>query len=420
MASSKTVIELNQTEKTIERVGVRGSLYRAMRYKTLEEVTGKYGLTVDLDEKAQLAEWESRLKSLLETKQKELPNARNPSLRHKIERECAEVKDAFRFVSQQNFLTKLRRCVDEDKQEIFEHELRKPHSHSILPSENDPEYEQFLELKVAARKKWEGNRAPAVEANSTSSLQLSPSNGNAEKTGPAVPLASMGGVPQLAQSSLSSVQPVRGAAPPAAPALTPAAPSRTTSVTPTESKPHELAARNGPASESELSKKDEGTLKSAVQSALPSVTLATATGTPADNFAAQTATTLSAATTPQSVNEQQTETTTSHAIAGKPQPRLPLKREHVSAAWDLLVKSRALTGLGGSFTALKVVATALAVFLIALAGLITQFTRERSRQNERVDNTQATPTHEESRVIPSWSPSPEHPKQSSESPKPLS
>ena len=95
-----------------------------MRYKTLEEVTVKYGLTVDLDEKAQLAEWESRLKNLLEAKQKELPNARNPSLRHKIERECAEVKDAFRFVSQQNFLTKLRRCVDEDKQEIFEHILR--------------------------------------------------------------------------------------------------------------------------------------------------------------------------------------------------------------------------------------------------------------------------------------------------------
>src|SRR5262245_4470073 len=110
----------------IERVGVRRSLYRAMRYKTLEEVAGKYGLTVDLDEKAQLGEWESRLKVLMERKQKELPNARNPSLRHKLDRECAEVQEAVKFVSQQNFLTKLRRCVDEDKQEIFEHELRKP------------------------------------------------------------------------------------------------------------------------------------------------------------------------------------------------------------------------------------------------------------------------------------------------------
>src|SRR5882672_9345432 len=169
----------------IERVGVRGSLYRAMRYKTLEEVAGKYGLTVDLDEKAQLAEWESRLKNLLETKQKELPNPKNPSLRHKLERERVEVQQAFKFVSQQNIFTKLRRYVDEDKQEIFEHELRKPESRSILPSEDDAEYEQFLELKVAARKKWESNRAPAAPL-------PSPSNVNREKTptAPAVSFAS--------------------------------------------------------------------------------------------------------------------------------------------------------------------------------------------------------------------------------------
>jgi hypothetical protein len=356
-----------------------------MRYNTLEEVTGKYGLTVDLDEKAQLAEWESRLKSLLEAKQKELPNARNPSLRHKLERECAEVKDAFRFVSQQNFLTKLRRCVEEDKQEIFEHELRKPQSHSILPSENDPEYEQYLEVKAAARKKWESNRAPAVEANSTNSLIFSPSSGNAEKTAPAVPVASMGGIPHLAQSSLSSVEPARGAAAPAAPALAPADPSRT-SASPPEP----------------------------VDAALPSVTLATATGSSADHVTAQTATTLSAATTPYAINEQQTETTASDASSGRLRPKMPLKREHVSAALDVLVKIRALTGLGGSFTALKVVATALAVFLIALAGLITQFTRERSRQNQSADNTQPMPAHQESQVTPSVSPSPEPSKQPAE------
>src|SRR4051794_15174793 len=106
-------------------------LYRAMRYKSLEEGIGKYGLTVDLDDKAQLSDWESRLKKLLDTKQRELPKAKNPSLRHKVEREYAEVQDAFKFVSQQNIFTKLRRCVDEDKQEIFEHELKKPECHSI-------------------------------------------------------------------------------------------------------------------------------------------------------------------------------------------------------------------------------------------------------------------------------------------------
>jgi PEGA domain len=374
-----------------------------MRYKTLEEVTGKYGLTVDLDEKAQLSEWESRLKNLLETKQKELPNAKNPSLRHKIERECAEVKDAFRFVSQQNFLTKLRRCVDEDKQEIFEHELRKPHSHSILPSESDPEYEQFLELKASARKKWESNRILAAEANST-----------------AAPLASMGGLAPIAQPGLSNVEPGRGATGVIPPALAPTDPSRATTVNSAESKPHVLAAKNGPALDSDLSKKGEGTLQAAVQSA--SVTLATATRSPAENATAQTATTLSATTTPQSVNEQQTETTTSQPDASRLRPKIPLKREHVSTALDLLVKIRALTGLGGSFATLKIVGTALAVFLIALAGLITQFTRERSRHNEIADNTANAPTHEESRVVPAGSQpqSPDPSKQASESAKPSS
>jgi hypothetical protein len=383
-----------------------------MRYKTLEEVAGKYGLTVDLDEKAQLGEWENRLKSLLESKQKELPNARNPSLRHKIERECVEVQEAFKFVSQQNFFTKLRRYVDDDKQEIFEHELRKPHSHSILPSENDPEYEQFLELKVAARKKWESNRVPAEPLSP-------PCDANREKTptAPAVPLASMGGIPQMAQTSLPSVEPGRGVAGAAAPVFAPADSSTATTAGPTENEPLALTSRGGRVSESDLSKRDEGQLQPVVESTLPSVTLATATGSPAVKLTEQTATTatqVATTGTAQAVNEQQTETSTSHADATRPRPRLPLKRHHVSTAFDLLVKIRALIGLGGSFTALKVVATALAVFLIALAGLITQLTRERSRQNERVENTQTTPTHEESRVIPSGSPSPERQKHSSE------
>src|SRR5882672_4628847 len=169
----------------IERVGVRGSLHRAMRYKTLEEVAGKYGLTVDLDEKAQFAEWESRLKKLLQAKQKELPNARNPSLRHKVERECAEVQEACKFVSQQNFFTKLRRCVDEDKQEIFEHELSKPETRAILPAEADAQYEQFLELKVAARKRWSNGAMQAATA-TPSPTTYSPSNKIRKKTAPAV------------------------------------------------------------------------------------------------------------------------------------------------------------------------------------------------------------------------------------------
>jgi hypothetical protein len=285
----------------IERVGVRGSLYRAMRYKTLEEVAGKYGLTVDLDEKAQLAEWESRLKKLLETKQKELPNAKNPSLRHKLERECAEVQDAFKFVSQQNVFTKLRRCVDDDKQEIFDHELSKPESHSILPSESDPEYEQLLELKVAARKKWSGNPVPAA-VNSVNPITLSPSNGDGQKTAtaPAVPFASMGGIAQIAQPSLSSVEPGRGAAGATTPPFAPTDASRAASVSSTETEPLAVATRNGEAIDSDSSKRDEATLPAAVQSALPSLTLATATGASAEKPSELSATTLSetAAITP--------------------------------------------------------------------------------------------------------------------------
>jgi hypothetical protein len=419
----------------IERVGVRGSLYPAMRYKTLEEVAGKYGLTVDLDEKAQLSEWESRLKNLLESKQKGLPNARNPSLRHKVERECAEVQEAFKFVSQQNFFTKLRRCVDEDKREIFEHELRKPESRSILPSENDPEYDQFLELKVAARKKWSSNPVPTAAANSTnpSPLTSSPSNGESEKTASVpVSLVSPAAAAHIAEPRLCATEHGRGISDAATPASAVPEPSNPVMVKSAEvptaastPEPITLAARTGlPALTSDLSKKEVRTLPLTFESALPSVTLTTATGGSAEKVTEQLATTLSQtaptipATTAQAVNEQQTETTTSHAIAGRPRPRLPIKREHVSAALDVLVKIRALTGLGGSFTALKVVATALAVFLIALAGLITQLTRERSRQNQRVDNTQIMPTHQESRVIPSASPSPEPSKQPSESAKP--
>src|SRR6267142_4573384 len=211
---SKNVIELNlRSSGQSNESAFGGSLHRAMRYKTLEEVAGKYGLTVDLDEKAQFAEWENRLKKLLESKQKELPNARNPSLRHKVERECAEVQEAFKFVSQQNFFTKLRRCVDEDKQEIFEHDLRKPESRPMLPSENDPEFEQFLELKVAARKKWPGNPVPVLANPASSSpLTVPPSNGQREQTAaaPAATLVLTTAAP-IPQPGLSATDPARSA-----------------------------------------------------------------------------------------------------------------------------------------------------------------------------------------------------------------
>jgi PEGA domain len=407
-----------------------------MRYKTLEEVAGKYGLTVDLDERAQLAEWESRLKNLLHTKQKELPNARNPSLRHKVERECAEVQEAYKFVSQHNFFTKLRRCVDEDKQEIFEHELRKPDSLSMLPSENDPDYEQYLELKVAARKKWPNGPVQAAAVNRTVS-SLSPSDGELvrgeglarppELTPVSKPVAM-----SIAQATSSITEPgcsTIGAATPLAPVGEPSRPAGIGSAGALIAATTELitfAARTGlRALDSDLSKKQEKTLPAAAESALPSVTVATATGGSAGTVTEQTATTLSqtaatSAATAQAVDEQQTETTTSKPDAVKHRPRIPIKREHVSTALDILVKIRALTSLGGSFTTFKIVGTALAVFLIAVAGLITELTRERSRQNERADNAQQAPAREESRVIPTGSPSPEPSKQPSETIKPSS
>jgi hypothetical protein len=62
----------------------------------------------------------------------------------------------------------------------------------------------------------------------------------------------------------------------------------------------------------------------------------------------------------------------------------------------------------------KVVATALAVFLIAVAGLVTELTRERARQNQKTDESAKVPVREESRVIPGGAPSREPNNQNSE------
>src|SRR5262249_32982636 len=71
----------------------------------------------------------------------------------------------------------------------------------------------------------------------------------------------------------------------------------------------------------------EKTLSPALESGLPSVTLATATGASAGTVTEQTATTLSSAATAsavsaQAVDEQQTETTTSNPHVGSYRPRI--------------------------------------------------------------------------------------------------
>jgi hypothetical protein len=407
-----------------------------MRYKTLEEVAGRYGLTVDLDEKAQLAEWESRLKKLLEAKQKELPTAKNPSLRHKIERECAEVQEACKFVSQQNLFTKLRRCVDEDKQEIFEHELRKPETRAVLPAEDDAQYEQFLELKVAARKKWSNGTLPPAAA-TASPIPLSWSEQVLEQTAPAVsnslliPAAaptiseiepghrSGAGMPVNRSAELSSAENIR---PSEGLALAPAAVSKPEPATMggRSSAVSSNFGTSGPAPLPSEQTPVEEVLPSVVDSALPSATLATTTASSIENVTQQAATTGSRTTasapsaTGQLAEENRTETTTSDSNIRR-LPKISIKREHVRSAFDILLKLCALMGLGGSFRTLKIIGTALAVLLIAFAGLITELTRERSRQNRNLDTTANVPARQESQVTTAGPPPPEPSMQSTPS-----
>jgi len=125
-----------------------------MRYKTFQEVVAKYGLSLGLDEQAPLTDWENGLKGILTAKKKALQGINNAALKHKAVRECAEIEEAAQMASQLNLFGRLRRCVTEDQQEKFEWELRKPEGQAALPQEDNPLYEQYLEIKGAAKKKW--------------------------------------------------------------------------------------------------------------------------------------------------------------------------------------------------------------------------------------------------------------------------
>jgi hypothetical protein len=384
-----------------------------MRYRSLEEVVGKYGLTVDLDEKAQLSDWESRLKKLLDTKQRDLPNAKNPSLRHKVERECAEVEDAFKFVSQQNVFTRLRRCVEEDKQEIFEHELKKPECRSILPSESEPEYDQYLEIKAAARKKWANISVQAATATSVAFTAAAAPQAAAPQPSP---VATPGELLQSAPKG-PSVMPPTPATPKAEP-LSFAPKTDLAASNPNTNAPLPAAI------EQSVKKVEEKSLPVAGASTLAAIApAAAATVAAAEKTAEQKATPASqtALSEPtanlQTATGLQTETATSKTAAIKEGlKKIPVKKEHVSAALDILVKIRALMGFGGAFSWFKIIATAMAVFFIALAGLITELTREHARRNGNFDKTEKVPSHEEATIAGKSSPEPA--KQDSELTKP--
>src|SRR5204862_7562345 len=108
--------------------------------------------------------------------------------------------------TQRNFFTKLRHCLDQDKQEIFEHELRKAESGAVLPAEDDAQYEQFLELKAAARKKW-SNAAGQATAATTSPAALSPPDQVLEQSAPAVSNSLLN---PAAAPSISEIEPGLG------------------------------------------------------------------------------------------------------------------------------------------------------------------------------------------------------------------
>ena len=125
-------------------------------FRTFQEVIGKYYLSVGLGEQSSKAEWESALKGLLETKQKTLGTITNPALKHKGERECAEIEVASQMASHLNAFERLRQHIQDDNQESFEWESKKYQTRAAFPSEGHPLYGEFLQVKGEARKKWPG------------------------------------------------------------------------------------------------------------------------------------------------------------------------------------------------------------------------------------------------------------------------
>src|SRR5262249_27338366 len=142
----------------------------------------------------------------------------------------------------------------------------------------------YLELKVAARKKWASNPVP-VTANATNpSVLIVPiSNSENEKITPGRPTA-----PKVSRSSISAIESSHSAI---------------------ESERIALPGGRRPVSDSELTRTTP-----AGESALPSLTLITATSGSAEIGGEQTPTTISqsadspSGSTAQTISEQQTET----------------------------------------------------------------------------------------------------------------
>ena len=193
-----------------------------MRYRTLPEVAAKYALGLGLSEQTPLADWENGLKTMLEAKKRGLQTVKNPSLAHKAERECAEIEDAVRLVAQLNLFGKLRRCIQDDKQETFEWELKKPEGLAALPNEQDPLYGDYLDIKGAAKKKWPGVAFAAPKAAAAASVPpAAPGSPVVPAPAPAAPVPPVAAPPSQAPVSpeVKPAQPAGAglAAPPPAP-----------------------------------------------------------------------------------------------------------------------------------------------------------------------------------------------------------
>jgi hypothetical protein len=197
-----------------------------MRYKSFQEVIAKYALSLGLDEQTPLADWEARLKGELGAKRKALSGIKNPSLKHKAERECADLEEAFRLASQQNLFGRLRHCIQEDKQETFEWELRKPESQAALPTEEESFFGDYLDLKGEARKKWPSLSFPAAKP-----AVAAPA--------PPAPIASPAPPPTVAPAPPPTVAPVLPLppAPAAQPTVTAAVPPPPAPIAPTAPPP---------------------------------------------------------------------------------------------------------------------------------------------------------------------------------------
>lgn len=134
-----------------------------MRYESFQAVSLKYALSLGLSEQSPLPDWEAGLKMLLNGRRKAIEEAKGPSFKVKAQREFAECDEAFQLVCQLNLIGKLRRCIQEDKLEMFEWELKKPENQASLPRENQAQYADYLDVKHEARKRWPTICFPATE-----------------------------------------------------------------------------------------------------------------------------------------------------------------------------------------------------------------------------------------------------------------